>query len=140
MIWMRRLYCMNSFGDIARMSRPSNSASPVVASCSRISVRPTVVLPEPDSPTSPSVLPLASVNDTSFTALNSRLPKTPSREKKLLPRFLTSSTTLSPAFKPRARSGMSCGPSPSPVMKSSMTGSRAGRRSICGRHLSSALV
>ncbi len=36
---------------------PSKIASPVVASCRRISVRPTVVLPEPDSPTRPSVLP-----------------------------------------------------------------------------------
>ena len=80
MIWMRRLYCMNSAGDIDSRSLPSKIASPVVASCSRISVRPTVVLPEPDSPTRPSVLPFGNWNDTSFTALNSRLPKIPSRE------------------------------------------------------------
>ncbi len=80
MIWMRRLYGMNSFADIDRMSRPSKIASPVVASCSRISVSPTVVLPEPDSPTRPSVLPFGSWNETSFTASNSRVPNRPSRE------------------------------------------------------------
>ncbi len=80
MIWMRRLYGMNSRCDIARMSRPSKIASPVVASCSRISVRPTVVLPEPDSPTRPSVLPFGSRNETSFTASNLRRPNRPSRE------------------------------------------------------------
>ena len=80
MIWIRRLYAMNSFCDIDRMSRPSKIASPADASCRRISVRPTVVLPDPDSPTSPSVLPLGSPNDTSFTASNLRRPKRPSRE------------------------------------------------------------
>ena len=80
MIWMRRFQGMNSFADIDRMSRPSKIASPDVAWCSRISVSPTVVLPEPDSPTRPSVLPFGSLNETSLTASNVRVPKRPSRE------------------------------------------------------------
>ncbi len=79
MIWMRRLYAMYSRSGIAIKSFPSKIAVPPVAWCSRSSVRPTVVLPDPDSPTTPSVLPRGSVNETSFTALNSRLPNKPSR-------------------------------------------------------------
>ena len=59
MIWMRRLYGMNSRSATSTGGRgPRRSPRRLVASCSRISVRPTVVLPEPDSPTRPSVLPL----------------------------------------------------------------------------------
>ena len=140
MIWMRRLYGMNSRADIARMSRPSKCAVPAVASCSRISVRPTVVLPEPDSPTRPSVLPLGRSNDTSCTARNSRRPKRPSREKKLFDRLRTDSTTGSSGATPRGRSSTVPGSMPAPLMKSSITGSRAGRRSSCGRQRSSAVV
>ena len=39
------------------MSRPSNVMLPAVASVRRKITRPAVVLPEPDSPTSPSVSP-----------------------------------------------------------------------------------
>jgi hypothetical protein len=39
--------------------RPSKMTSPPVGSCRRSSVRPMVVLPEPDSPTTPSVWPRA---------------------------------------------------------------------------------
>ena len=60
-------------------SWPSNSTSPAgrCGSCRRSSVRPTVVLPEPDSPTTPSVWPRRSLKCTSCTALNSRLPNRP---------------------------------------------------------------
>ena len=57
----------------------SGSGKTTVAWCSRSKVRPTVVLPEPDSPTTPRVLPRAKVNETLSTALNSRLPNQPSR-------------------------------------------------------------
>ena len=40
------------------MSRPSNTIWPAVGSSSRVSRRPVVVLPQPDSPTRPSVSPL----------------------------------------------------------------------------------
>ena len=40
------------------MSRPSNTILPAVGSSSRVSSRPVVVLPQPDSPTSDSVSPL----------------------------------------------------------------------------------
>jgi hypothetical protein len=39
-----------------------------------------VVLPDPDSPTRPSVLPLGSLNETSFTASNFLRPNSPFRE------------------------------------------------------------
>ena len=40
------------------MSVPSNMIVPAVGSSSRMSTRPTVDLPDPDSPTSPSVPPV----------------------------------------------------------------------------------
>ena len=39
------------------MSRPSKTISPAVGSSSRVSSRPVVVLPQPDSPTSAKVSP-----------------------------------------------------------------------------------
>ena len=39
------------------MSRPSNVIRPPVGSSSRLTSRPVVVLPQPDSPTRPSVSP-----------------------------------------------------------------------------------
>ena len=50
------------------MSTPAKWMVPSVASSSLSTVRPTVVLPQPDSPTSPSVSPGAIVNETSSTA------------------------------------------------------------------------
>jgi len=50
------------------MSRPSNSIFPSVSSCRRTMQRPSVDLPQPDSPTRPSVSPARMSNDTSSTA------------------------------------------------------------------------
>ena len=50
------------------MSRPSNMICPPVGSSSRVSSRPVVVLPQPDSPTTPSVCPAATEKLTSSTA------------------------------------------------------------------------
>ncbi len=50
------------------MSRPSNRICPPVGSSSRVSSRPVVVLPQPDSPTTPSVCPAATEKLTSSTA------------------------------------------------------------------------
>ena len=50
------------------MSRPSSRTVPAVGSIRRSTARPTVVLPQPDSPTSPSVSPGPIVKLTSSTA------------------------------------------------------------------------
>src|SRR4051794_5445017 len=50
-------------------SRPSNSMVPEVGRSSAISSLASVLLPHPDSPTSPSVSPFRSPNDTPSTAL-----------------------------------------------------------------------
>ena len=67
-------------GDSDMRSLPSNSTLPPDAGCRRMSVSAIVVLPEPDSPTTPRVLPFASLNEVSLTALNSFLPNSPSRK------------------------------------------------------------
>src|SRR6059036_1938103 len=56
---MRRRSARSEPESSAKTSLPSNNTSPDVGSCSRSIVRPTVVFPEPDSPTNPSVRPEA---------------------------------------------------------------------------------
>ncbi len=51
------------------MSRPSKTILPAVGSSSLMIVRPSVVLPQPDSPTMPSVSPGCTVRSTPSTAL-----------------------------------------------------------------------
>ena len=68
MICISRLSARSSDVPIDLTSRPSNVISPDVGSMRRSSVRPVVVFPQPDSPTTPSVSPRATSNDTSFTA------------------------------------------------------------------------
>ena len=58
-IWLRPAFVM---------SWPRKRIAPPVASISRTSARISVVLPQPDSPTIPSVSPLCSANETSSTA------------------------------------------------------------------------
>src|SRR5262245_23898086 len=53
------------------MARPRYSTSPDVARCNRRMVRPSVVLPQPDSPNNPSVSPAAISKDTPSTARTS---------------------------------------------------------------------
>ena len=53
------------------MSVPSNVIEPSVGSSSRIIARPVVLLPQPDSPTSPSVSPFAIEKLTPSTARTS---------------------------------------------------------------------
>ena len=69
MICISRRSARSSDVPIERTSLPSNLTSPAVGSMSRRIVRPVVVLPQPDSPTRPSVSPGATSNETSFTAL-----------------------------------------------------------------------
>src|SRR6266700_468372 len=62
------------------MSRPSKTIFPPVGSSSRTTARPVVVLPQPDSPTRPSVSPGATVKSTPSTA------RTTPPERNSLPR------------------------------------------------------
>ncbi len=55
--------------EAEKTSTPSKVTVPAVAGMSRRIVLPTVVLPQPDSPTSPSVSPLLMWNEMSLTAL-----------------------------------------------------------------------
>ena len=52
------------------MSTPSKTIRPALGSMSRRSSRPTVVLPQPDSPTRPSVSPRAIVRSTPIDRLH----------------------------------------------------------------------
>ena len=74
------------------MSLPSNTMEPAVASMSRSSSRPTVVLPQPDSPTRPSVSPRWMTRSTPSTARTSATCRwsTPARTGKAFTRPLMS--------------------------------------------------
>ena len=60
-IWMLRRSLRSSAPRIAKMSRPLYRALPLVGGSSRISTCASVDLPQPDSPTTPSVSPLLQV-------------------------------------------------------------------------------
>ena len=72
---MRRI----STSDLPRRSSPSKRISPPVMRAAggsrRRMVSASVLLPEPDSPTMPSVLPASSVSETSSTARTTRVPR-----------------------------------------------------------------
>ena len=95
MYWMSRRsrrYCRPL--DRAR-SLPPNRTEPAVGLSRPTSIRPIVVLPQPDSPTMPSVSPLRMSNDTSATALTVPTLRcsAPLVTGKSLTRFLADSTT-----------------------------------------------
>ena len=81
MICIRRRMRRSSLAETLVRSTPSNFTDPSVASRRRISARPVVLLPQPDSPTRPSVSPLRISKLTSSTARTSPLLrwKTPVR-------------------------------------------------------------
>ncbi len=68
MICISRRNGRSSDFDSFETSLPSSRISPLVGSTRRSSVRPTVDLPQPDSPTRPSVSPSLSENETPSTA------------------------------------------------------------------------
>ena len=72
------------------MSCPSNTIRPAVGSSSRVSSRPVVVLPQPDSPTRPSVCPAGTEKSTSSTACTA-----PTRCRMMMPR-VTGKCLVSP--------------------------------------------
>ena len=75
MICMRRRMRAQVAGLSVARSTPSKRTVPSVGVSRRSTLRPTVVLPLPDSPTSPSVSPAAISNDTPSTALIAIAPR-----------------------------------------------------------------
>src|SRR3984957_205153 len=86
------------------MSRPSSRMVPAVGSIRRSTVRPTVDLPQPDSPTRPSVSRGAIAKETPSTAstLPPPRPKKPWRTVKCVLRSDTSSTGVAASVTLRA--------------------------------------
>ena len=66
---MWRRSCRSSSPLTLVMSRPLKMMRPEVASIRRSTARPVVVLPEPDSPTRPSVSPALTSKETLSSAL-----------------------------------------------------------------------
>ena len=75
MICIRRRSRRSAVRSSAKTSTPSNVASPPVGSCSRRMVRPTEDLPHPLSPTSASVSPRPTSNETPSTARTGGAPR-----------------------------------------------------------------
>lgn len=69
MICISRWRRLSVAPEAAKTSVPSKVTLPPVAGMRRRSVRPTVVLPQPDSPTRPRVSPRSMWKETSSTAL-----------------------------------------------------------------------
>ncbi|MNY22696.1 hypothetical protein D3C86_1563290 [compost metagenome] len=89
-IWMRLHHCRQAARDRRDTSSPFITMRPDVgrAKCAR--QRPSVVLPEPDSPTMPSVSPRAKDSDTPSSASTSRrLALNRLDVTKRMPRFST---------------------------------------------------
>src|SRR2546422_1250925 len=100
MICMSRRSRRSSSLVSLKMFRPSKYASPLVGSISRRITRPSVVFPQPDSPTSPRVSPRRIVRDTpstAFTAPTWRWMMNPFVIGKCLTRLRTSRRTSLPA-------------------------------------------
>ncbi len=68
-IWMLRRAAFRALPDIRLMSSPLNLIDPSVGRSRLTSILATVDLPQPDSPTMPSVSPRSSVKSTPSTAL-----------------------------------------------------------------------
>src|SRR6266480_798163 len=72
MIWMRLRCGCSSRRDSSEISRPASRMPPEVGSISRTMQRATVDLPDPLSPTMPSVRPFRKVSVISWAAATSR--------------------------------------------------------------------
>src|SRR5439155_6331764 len=104
--WTERRYARSPSRRRVARSRPSKRMLPAVGfSSARMSLD-VVVLPQPDSPTRPSVAPAGMANETESTARTTPedQPSAPLRTTKCLVRAMTSSIgLLSPAMEPAAR-------------------------------------
>src|SRR6266516_7937770 len=117
-------------------SRPSKRIEPAVGSCSLVITRPMVDFPQPDSPTSPSVSPRRSVNETpstAFTAPTWRLKKTPRRIRKCLRTWSTRSSASGSSS--AAGFGVSCGASGAGVPALALMSSVMPEPSSCSAQL-----
>ena len=85
------------------MSRPSKTIEPAVGSISLMIVRPSVVLPQPDSPTTPSVSPFLTVRSTPSTARTA--PTVCLKTPALIGKCLTRPSTRSKASSSRRHVG-----------------------------------
>src|SRR5262245_32879975 len=92
MNWMTWRYGRISFAGSAVISRPCRRMVPDVGSISLTIMRAAVDLPQPDSPTSPSVSPGKTENEMPSTANTApcRRPSSPPRTAKCLTRSMTS--------------------------------------------------
>src|SRR5512137_693456 len=92
-MWRRRRRIRS--GARARMFSPWNQTSPEVGSMRRKMLNPVVVLPQPDSPTSPRVSFSPRLKETSSTACTTAAlrPRNPRRTGKCLTRFRTASNS-----------------------------------------------
>src|ERR1700737_297602 len=88
---MRRRIPRSSASERVDMSRPSKITRPPVGGSRRRMQRPVVVLPQPDSPTRPSVSPRPLANPPPSPALTpaGRPPKSPPPTSKCFTRFST---------------------------------------------------
>ncbi len=82
---MRRRIARSVLRSALSMRAPLRLTLPAAMGCSASSAIPSVVLPEPDSPTMPSVSPRLSASVALFTAWKCRLPNQPWRNSKLTP-------------------------------------------------------
>ena len=108
------------------MSAPSNSIAPPVGSSSLRMMRPTVVLPQPDSPTRPSVSPGAIANETSSTAFTIAVFD----DRKPAPAALIAKVLVQAARPRAAASPVALSPRPAPGF-----GARGRRHERAGRDL-----
>src|SRR5262245_50777177 len=91
-IWTWRRYAFSCSRSRLLIDRPSKTMSPDVGSSSFMIIRPVVVLPQPDSPTRPTVSPLLMskvMPSTARTAPPAPPPKSPLRTGKCLTTFFT---------------------------------------------------
>src|SRR5712691_1171874 len=91
-IWTCRRYAFSCSKERPPMRCPSNRISPAVGASSFMIIRPVVVFPQPDSPTSPTVSPLPMsklMSSTARTAAAGPRARKPRRTGKCLTRFLT---------------------------------------------------
>src|SRR5260221_12086949 len=96
MICASRRKTRNSLASSASRSRPSKRIRPASGSISRSTSRLTVDLPQPDSPTSASVLPASTLKLTPSTAFTKAVgrPNTERPATKCFTRFSTSSRAV----------------------------------------------
>src|SRR5512143_3732503 len=111
---MRRRRRPNSLRFSCRMFKPSNSMRPLVGSIRRSTMRPMVVLPQPDSPTRPKLSPRRTAKDTPETAFTQAVgwARIPPPKGKCLTSSVTCSRGVSAIATPPFRKFLQPAPRP----------------------------